>query len=363
MRSSAFPAALLLLAALSGCHPAADSSAAGRFTPVTTAPPDRSTGRTGSSVERSARALVAARASHLYSWAADARGDVLGIWSSGAGQFPRQAFAVRTATGRVRVGRAPSASSVQGTLTHGWIVSTTDRQGTRLYRVGLAAVARPVSVSRATVRPRGGDVLVHRGARILVYRPSTRRAYAVPRSPVPHPVGGYVTSSGRLVLVGSTARSPVWETFDHRRWTRGTWPLGQSAGVVGGAGDHVVVVLGRTLGNGVDATGVAGLAISHDGGRTWHLENAPPRVVEALSAVVTRSGTAFVSTGSGQLLRARPGREVRVMAGIRPVSLSSAGHRLYALTTSDRRFIDPVLRVSTDQGRTWSLLAAPGRTR
>ncbi len=354
---------MLLLLVLGGCHPGTPGSAVRHPAPPANLRPDQPSAEPGSGRERSARSVVAAPGSHLYSWAADARGDLLGIWSAGSGRHPRQAFAVRTATGEVAVRGAPTASFVQAALTHGWIVSSRGRHGMDLVRIGVDAVAHPLAVSDVSERPRPGDVLVRRGARLVVYRPSTGRAYDVPKPPLAHPSGGYVTASGALVVAGSADGSPVWATLAGHRWTTGAWPLGQVADVVVGAGDHVVVVLGRALGNGIDATGVAGLAVSDDAGRTWRTEPAPSGVVEALSAVVLPSGTAFVSTGPGQLLRARPGRPVDVVPGIRPVSLSSAHGRLVALTTPDRRFIQPVLRVTTDQGRTWSPLPAPGRQR
>jgi hypothetical protein len=210
------------------------------------------------------------------------------------------------------------------------------------------------------MRPLPGDVLVHQRGRLLIYRPSTRNLYAIPNPPVPRPSGGYITSAGSLVVVGSTLRSAVWATYTGQRWVSGTWRLGDGVDDVAGAGTTIVAVLGRLLGNGVDASGLAGLAVSYDGGRTWHTRKAPSGVIEPLSAVLLASGTVFVSTGSGQLIRARPGHRVVVVPGIRPVSLSRVGRRLYALSSLGKSFTRYRLEVSADGGRTWSRAPLPG---
>jgi hypothetical protein len=346
---------LVAVVALTGCgsgghpsRPAARGSAPLVATTATTRP------------DGAGRALVANRRSHLIALASDGRGDLLGIWSRGWSARPPEAFAVRTASGRVAIAAAPSGASVAGAVPGGWVVSSAN--GRRLGLVGRDALESPLGLSATPTRPRPGDVRV--ANRRQLYRPSTGRLYRLAtQPPVPDPLDGYLTPDGALVTVGSTPHRAAWATQSGRRTSSGRWSPFQSADAVAGAGEHIAVVLGRNLGNGVDANRVAGIASSRDGGWTWRVRFAPPAIDEALDVVVMPDGTVFVATGSGPLLRARPGRPIEILPGIQPYLLARCRDRLYALTASNGRITRPRLHVSDDDGRTWSRVPLPGRGR
>lgn len=343
---------LIAVAALTGC------GGGGHITRPGARAPRPAVATSGS--DRAARALVANPRAHLTGLAFDAHGDLLDIWALGFAARPPQAFAVRTPSGRVAFASAPSGAFLAGVVRGGWIVSSgvADR---RLALVGRDAVASPLRLPATTTRPRPGDVRVaSRGQ--FVYRSSTGRLYRLATKPsVPDPLAGYLTPDGALVTVGSSPHRAAWATQGRRRTSSGRWTPFQSADAVAGAADRVAVVLGRNLGNGVDANRVAGIASSRDGGRTWRVRSVPPAIDEALGVVVMPDGTVFVATGSGPLLRARPGQRVDVVPGVRPYLVARSGDRVYALTSSHRSFTRPRLLVSADDGRTWSPVPLPGR--
>jgi hypothetical protein len=304
-------------------------------------------------------ALVADARSHLAGLAFDGRGDLLAIWARGWSAHPTEAFAVRTRSGRVTLGRAPAGTFLAGVLPRGWVVSS---GGHRYALVGRQATERPVTAFATTTRSRPGDVRLSHAGRLLLYRPAAHRILRPPAgSSAPHPSGGYVTSDGTLVTIGSRPHAAAWRAWRQGRARSGVWRQAQSADLVAGHGARVAVVLGHYLGNGVDATGVAGLASTADGGRTWQVRGAPAGLVEALGLVVLRDGMAFVATSSGPLLRARPGEPLRVVPGIRPFRLARWRDRLYAVTSPGRRYTEPRLQVSDDDARTWTRVPLPGR--
>jgi hypothetical protein len=337
----------------SGGSPSAASSSSSPSASVQRAPSGR---------ESAARALIGSPRSHLFSWAYAPGGGVLGVWSRGWSQYPDQAIALRTPSGADTARTVQSASSIVGEVPHGWILATTRHDRTRLSLIGEDAIPRRLATPAALLsRPRQGDVALMKGGGPVVFRPSTGLLYTVARSPVAHPTGAYVTDSGSLLLAGQSDSSATWATFDGHHRRSGTFPSAETTESVAGAGNTIAVVLGGHLVNGVDATPIEAVAISDNSGRTWRIREVPAGVVEALSTVVMPSGTIFITTGTGQLLRIRPGHAVEVVPRDRtPISLSKAGSRLYLLSvTPSHRY---VLHFTTDEGRTWTRAPVPGRS-
>jgi hypothetical protein len=170
-----------------------------------------------------------------------------------------------------------------------------------------------------------------------------------------------VTPDGALFVAGSSGDVPLWARFDHGWWSHGRWTAGTAVAVAHGSGDHIVAALGGRAPDGVDATPVAGLALSDDAGKTWREAEIPAQVDEALSVAVTADGTAFVSTGSGPLLRVRPGGDATVVRSLRPIAVAAAGNRLFALDAPGQRFSEERVLVSGYRGRSWTLETLPGR--
>jgi hypothetical protein len=171
----------------------------------------------------------------------------------------------------------------------------------------------------------------------------------------------YVTSHGALLVFGRSGEAALWARFDKGGWSQGRWAAGTSVGVADASGDHIAVALGGPTVDGVDATPVAGLASSDDGGRSWREVKVPLHLDEALSTAVTADGTAFISTGTGPLLRVRPGRAATVVRSLRPIVVSAVGNRLYALEARGPRLSEERVLVSRDRGRSWMPGTLPGR--
>ena len=327
------------------------------------APASRATGPAVESTptpdDETTRPVAGARGAHVSSWSVDTAGDMLGVWVGGWGEHAPEALAVRTSHGTesLHASEPGSASNVAATLQHGWLIVTDG--GTKLARLGADASVHHLTVPEATTAPRSGDVAVVLRNRVMLYRPSDDTLRAVRQPPMRWRTGGYVTPDGALVVAGSSGEAARWARFDRGRWSLGTWPVGASVGVLHGRGQVIAVTLGAPAL--VDATPVAGLALSDDGGATWRQVEVPTGLVEALSVAVTNDRTVFVSTGSGPLIRARPGDDASVVGSLQPIAVAASGGRLYALETPTRHLSDERVLVSRDHGRTWTRAPLPGR--
>lgn len=308
-------------------------------------------------------AVVIARKAHLSNWAFDGAGAMLGIWARGWDAQSPEALVVRMGDGRESsTASSPgTATNVVANLPKGWLVNTGSDDEYQVALVGYDASSHVVSVSGAMVTPRAGDVAVVFRNRVLVYRPADDTLHAVEQPPLRWRTSAYVTPDGGLVVVGGSADVALWARFDNGQWTRGRWPSGESVGATAANGNDIVVTLGGPTVDGVDSTPVAGLVISEDGGESWREVALPPHLDEALSAVLTDDGTAFISTGTGPLLRVRPGDGASVVRSLRPVAVSAVGNSVYALDVSGRRLSRERALVSHDHGRSWAPAALPGR--
>lgn len=288
---------------------------------------------------------------------------MLGVWTRGWGAQSPETLVVRTGDGRESSTASPPgvATNVVANLPKGWLVNIASDDKYQLARVGHDASSQAMSASGARVNPRAGDVAVVFQNRVLVYRPADDALHAVAQPPMRWRTSAYVTPDGGLVVVGRSDDVAMWARFDGGEWTHGRWPSGKSVGATAANGNDIVATLGGPTVDGVDSTPVAGLVISEDGGESWREVAVPPNLDEALSAAVTDDGTAFISTGTGPLLRVRPGDGASVVRSLRPVSVAAVRNRVYALDVPGRRLSRERALVSRDHGRSWGPATLPGR--
>lgn len=347
------------------------SGCAGGSAPTPPSAPARSTGPSVAAADDGATAkvhrpqdVIDSPRAHVIVWGIDKTGARVALWQRGWPERPRLALAVRDRDGTNWVRWAPPGAGVHlgAQLRRGWLVEVGRLRHRRVERLDTHARLHPVPRSTRTVTPAAGDVpFVGGGGRVSVYRDG--RLLAVPRLPMRLIQSAYVTPTGALVVVGGNSDTV-------RRWCRmagwvttcGGWPGSEYASPVAGHGDHVAFALARVPDGEVDATPLAGLAVSDDGGNTWRPVTVPNGLVETLSLAVTRDGTVYATTGGGPTIRVRPGADrASLVRSATPIVLDADGRQLHALDAPGRHWNRARGVVSSDGGRHWTVEPLPGR--
>lgn len=259
------------------------TSEAGKGIPATEGDPPSATPTESSGAD--AEAVITARNAHVSSWAVDDAGAMLGVWVRGWGSRPPESLAVRTHAGNESLSAPPAgvATNVVANLPSGWLVNTSRHDKYKIARVDHDASVHRLIVSGANVTPRTGDVAAVFENRVLLYRPADDTLHVAPQPGMRWRTSAYVTSHGALLVFGRSGEAALWARFDKGRWSQGRWAAGTSVGVADASGDHIAVALGGPIVDGVDATPVAGLASSDDGGRSWREVKVPLHVDRGLA--------------------------------------------------------------------------------
>lgn len=292
----------------------------------------------GPDADARARAIVASRSAHIFAFDVS-RADVAVVWSQGYHYGRPTAIAVRLAEGGTEVHLGPPSIFALDPVPGGW-EATADLAG------ASADVYRRLRIDR------------HARVRFL-----KRHALAPERNPPGHRSDACLRRPGRDVFCVPQTRHRLVVIHIHDGRTVSSTVVARdhrivAGGAIAGAGRHLAIVAGGPADG--DAGTFQGLSTSDDGGDTWATSFLPRPEVELLGLAVTDSGTTFATTGSGHLLRVRPGHGVEILSGRRPTAVVADGDVVYSLTSNARRTRYTIDR-STDQGRTWQSMPAPGR--
>lgn len=362
-RTAGLSVASVVLAGCGGHH--GDGVVPGAAPPAVTSSSGAPGSETSPTSQQAARQLVRSPRAVSFDSAVDGHGDLVTVWSKSFESNGPTVVATRTLGGRTTLRFAHRTSGVEASLRRGWLVDS--QPPAVVHPDGSVTVAATSGLTRA-VLPGDRFLFGHRGGPAL-FRPSEDTVHRLPDTLGPH--GGtpvMITADGDLLTEFTLRGAAEVGRFDGRTWT--TTPIDSGPGAtVGGAvygdGRHLVTFstyVPVVLGDDAEPP-VHDVAVSQDGGRTWRSVRAPIGESVVLSGTVTTGGTAFLTIGSPHgscsLLRVTPGGPASCVPAVPAVQVFSRGDRVFAADlppTGSYRLV-----TSSDRGRHWRPVAAPGR--